>query len=111
VLTRKNNDKFNAERQIREKSYLVATDTGAVAISRSDTVGGLPKRGLTRPCILHMASEKTIPIFIEAFVDLTLGWCPMMTWIFIAVIADEFILGLDVLHTHYASMDLGFQIQ
>jgi hypothetical protein len=53
-----------------------------------------------------MASGKTIPIFIESFVDLAL-----MTWISISVIADEFILGLDVLHTHDASMDLGCHVQ
>jgi hypothetical protein len=58
-----------------------------------------------------MASGKTIPILTEAFVELTLGWRPMMTWVFGAIVTDEFFLGLDVLHTHNASVDLGFRVQ
>jgi hypothetical protein len=33
-----------------------------------------------------------------------------MTWVFVAEIADEFILGLDVLHDHNMSVDLGHDI-
>jgi hypothetical protein len=50
---------------------------------------------------------KIIPILNEAFVEFTPGWRPLMTWVFVAIITDEFFLGLDVLHTHDASMDLG----
>jgi hypothetical protein len=50
------------------------------------------------------------PILKEAFVTLTLGRRPLEIWVFIADITDELILGLDILRTYNASMDLGHQI-
>jgi hypothetical protein len=46
----------------------------------------------------------------EALVELTLGQLPQLTWVFITKIADKFILGLDVLHAHEASVDLGCHV-
>jgi hypothetical protein len=46
------------------------------------------------------------PHLKEVFVTLTLGWSPMKIWVFIANIANEFILGLDMLHAYDASVDL-----
>jgi hypothetical protein len=42
----------------------------------------------------------------EASANLTLGRRPLLTWVFVANITDEFILGLDVLQSHDASTDL-----
>lgn len=42
----------------------------------------------------------------ETFVKLTLGQRPITTWVFAANITYEFILGLDVMLAHDASLDL-----
>jgi hypothetical protein len=51
-----------------------------------------------------MVSGETIPILKERWVKLSLG---LMTWVYVSEITIKFILGLDVLCTHEASMDLG----
>jgi hypothetical protein len=53
---------------------------------------------------LHIASGETLLILKEALV--TLWRRPLTTWVFIANITDEFILGLDVLSAQNASVDL-----
>lgn len=77
-----------------------------MTIVRLDITAGLPERELTRPYVLQMVSGKTVPILKEALVELTLGQCPLTTWLFVTKVTDEFILGLDVLCAHDASMDL-----
>jgi hypothetical protein len=42
----------------------------------------------------------------EVSVKLILGWGPLTTRLFVANITNKFILGLDVMHAHNASMDL-----
>jgi hypothetical protein len=54
-----------------------------------------------------MASGEIIPFLKVALVVLTLGLSAFNIWVFVAEITDEFILGLDVLRAHDASMDLG----
>jgi hypothetical protein len=53
-----------------------------------------------------MASQEILSILKEAPVELILGQHPLWTWVFVAVIMDEFILGLDILCTHDASVYL-----
>jgi hypothetical protein len=77
-----------------------------VIIARLDITIGLPKRDLPTQCDLQMASGETQVVMKEAFIRLTLAWCPLTTWMFVACIADEVILGLDVMHSHDASMYL-----
>jgi hypothetical protein len=43
-------------------------------------------------------------------VTLTLGRRPLEIWVFVTDITDELILGLDILHTYDASLDLGRQM-
>lgn len=42
----------------------------------------------------------------EGFVELTLEWRPLTSWMFVGSITYEFILGLDVMHVQYTSDDL-----
>ena len=73
-------------------------DTGAsVTIARPDIVAGQPQRKPSRAYILQTASGETIPVLMEVLVELILGRRAMRIWVFVAVVTDEFILGLDVL--------------
>jgi hypothetical protein len=47
-----------------------------------------------------------LPTLKEAFVKLTMGLRPLTTWVFVANITDEFVMGFDVMHGHDASVDL-----
>lgn len=49
--------------------------------------------------MLQMASGWTHPFLKEAVVELTLPRSPIPVWVLIIEITDEFILGLDVLHS------------
>lgn len=85
----------SAKRRIEDKSYLVTVYIGAsVTIARPDTTAGLSVRDLITPYVLQMASREILPILKEALVKLTLGQCPLTTWVFIASITDKFILRL-----------------
>jgi len=55
---------------------------------------------------LQTASGQTIPVLKEALVELTLGQRALKIWVFVAEFTDEFIVGLDVLRTYDASVDL-----
>jgi hypothetical protein len=57
-----------------------------------------------------MASGETLPILKEALVELTLGLSPLCVWVLIAEITDELILGLHILLTYDAFMDLACHI-
>ena len=56
---------------------------------------------------MQTASGETIPVLKEAHVELTLGRRALRIWVFLADVTDEFILGLDILRTYDASVDLG----
>jgi hypothetical protein len=79
----------------------VIIDTGAsVTIVRLDITAAPPERELTWPYVSQMVPGK------EGLVELTLGQCPLTTWVFVTKITDEIILGLDDLCAHNASMIL-----
>lgn len=73
-----------------------------MTIARLDITIGLPKRDPPMQCGLHMVSGETDAVMKEAFIRLTLVWRPITTWMFVAYITDEVILGLDVMHGHDA---------
>jgi predicted aspartyl protease len=86
----------------------VTIDTGASAtVARPDIVAGLPERELSRPYVLQTASGETKPVAKEARVELTMGRRTLRSWVFVADIKDDSILGLDILRAHDASVDIG----
>jgi hypothetical protein len=60
--------------------------------------------------VLQTASGETIPVVKEAHVELTMGQSTLRSWVFVADIADDFILGLDILRAHDASVDIGRRV-
>jgi hypothetical protein len=54
-----------------------------------------------------MASGATLSVLKEALVVLTIGWTSVNIWLLVAEIVDKLILGLDMLHTYDAFIDLG----
>jgi hypothetical protein len=54
-----------------------------------------------------MASGQTIPVVKDARVELTIQRRTLMIWVFAAHIADEFILGLDILRAYDTSVYVG----
>jgi hypothetical protein len=63
------------------------TDTGAsMTAARLDITAGLPKSELTMPYALQIVSKDTTSILKEVLVELTRGWCPLTTWVFITKI-------------------------
>jgi hypothetical protein len=77
-----------------------------VTIARADVAARCPERKPSRRHILQTAAGSTLPILNEALVKLTLGRRPITTRVFVANITDEFILALDVVYAHDASVDL-----
>jgi hypothetical protein len=99
---------LTADGWVQEKPCRVTIDTGASAtVARSDIVAGLPERELSRPYVLQTASGETIPVVKEAHVELTMGRRTLRSWVFIADIKDDFILGPDILRAYDASVDIG----
>jgi hypothetical protein len=47
-----------------------------------------------------------MPVVKEAHVELTMGQRTLRSWVFVADIKDDFILGLDILRAHDASVDI-----
>jgi hypothetical protein len=92
-------DSLHANKRVGEKECLVT-------VARPDIAAGLPDREPSTKCALQMPSRETLPILKEVFMTLTLGRRPLKTWMFIANITDEFVLGCDVLHASYAAVDL-----
>jgi hypothetical protein len=104
-------DNLHAEGRIGEKECLVTIGTWeSITITMLDISAGLPERDPPTQCALRMASGETLSVLKEAFVTLTQGSSPLTTWVFFASITDEFILVLDVMHTHYAPVDLRRQM-
>jgi hypothetical protein len=75
-----------------------------------DIVWGLPERELGRPYVLQTAFCETIPVVKEARVELTTGRHTLRSWVFVADITDDFILGLDILRAYDASVDIGRRV-
>jgi hypothetical protein len=92
------NDSLNTEVQTGNKPCLITIDTRAsMTTARPNSAAGLPKRKLSIPYILTMASGKIFPMLKEALVDMTLGQNPIHIWMFVPEITDKFIPVLDVL--------------
>jgi hypothetical protein len=77
---------------------------------REEFAAGLPERELSQPYVLQTASGETLPVVKEAHVELTMGRRTLRSWVFVADIADDFILGLDILRAHDASVDIGRRV-
>jgi hypothetical protein len=89
----------------------VTIDTGASAtVARPDVVARLPERELSQPYVLQTASGETMPVMKDAHVELTMGQRTLRSWVFVADIADDFILGLDIQRAHDASVDIGRRV-
>jgi predicted aspartyl protease len=100
-----------ADGWIQERPCRVTVDTGASAtVARPDIVAGLPERELSRPYVLKTASGETMPVMKKAHVELTMGQRTLRSWVFVADIADDFILGLDILRAYDASVDIGRRV-
>jgi len=70
----------------------VTIDTGAsVTIARPDKVSGQFERKPGRNYVLCTASVETIPVLMEAFVELTLERRALRVCVFVAEVTDEFI--------------------
>jgi hypothetical protein len=51
-----------------------------------------------------------MPVVKEAHVELTMGLRTLRSWVFVADIKDDFILGLDLLRAYDASLDIGRRV-
>jgi hypothetical protein len=88
----------------------VTADTGAyVTVVRPNIAAGWPKRA--KPT-LHAADGicGSFTILKEVFLTLTLGRRPLKIWVYVTNITNEFVLGLEILNTYDAYIDLGRQI-
>jgi hypothetical protein len=95
---------------VGDKPCLVTVGTGVYAtVVRPDITAEWPERQPNQRFTLQMMSEKALPILKEVFLTLTLGRRPLKICIFVANITNEFILGLDILRSYDASVDLGRQ--
>jgi hypothetical protein len=56
--------------------------------------------------MLQTVSGRVLPIFKEVFLTLTLGRRPQKMLLFFGIITDEVILGLDILCSYNAPVDL-----
>jgi predicted aspartyl protease len=102
---------LTADVWIQEKPCRVTIDTGASStVARPDIVAGLPERELSRPYVLQTASGETILVVKEARVELTIGRRTLRSWVFVADITNDFILGLDILRAYDASVDIGRRV-
>lgn len=114
ALSAMDNDGRNslqAKEWIGDRSCLVTVDTGAsVTIVRPVITAGLPKRVPSTKCALQTASGQTLSISKEALVTLSLGRHQSTTGVLVTSITDEFILVLDIMHTHDPSVDLGCHV-
>jgi hypothetical protein len=79
-------------------------------MARPNIAAGQPKRQPNQRFTLQTIFGEALPILKEGFLTLTLGWSPLKIWGFVANITNEFILGLDILHTYDESLDLRRQM-
>jgi hypothetical protein len=71
----------------------------SVSITKPDITAGWPESKLSQYYMLQMASGETLPTLKEALVELTLGLSLILIYVTVTKIMDEFILGVDILHT------------
>jgi hypothetical protein len=85
-------------------------DAGAyVTVARLDIATGWSERQPNPGFMLQTVSGESLPILKEVLLTLILGRRPLRMRVFITNITNEFILGLDILCTYDASVDLGRQ--
>jgi hypothetical protein len=95
---------------VGDKPYLVIVDTGTFATAaKPDIAARWPERQPHQRYTLQIVHGKALPTLKEAFLTMTLGRRPLKIWVLVANITNEFILGLDILRTYDASVDLGRQ--
>jgi hypothetical protein len=95
---------------VGEKPCLETVDTEAyVNVVRPDIATGWPERQPNQRFQLQTVSWEALPILKEVFLTLTLGRRQPKSWVFVADITNEFILGLDILRAYDGSVDLGRQ--
>jgi hypothetical protein len=71
VLAKQDHNRLNAEDLVRGKYLVTIKARALVPIAGLDTTVGLPKRKLTKPYVLQIASEEILPLLKEALVILT----------------------------------------
>jgi hypothetical protein len=96
----KSSASLNAKCLIASKSYLVMPRI-SMRIARPDITAGLHER---EPTCSADDIRGALPVLKEVPVELTLWQHSLRTWVFVAMIVNEFILGLDALHTHTVFM-------
>jgi hypothetical protein len=102
VLGKDGHESLHTVRRTELEACIVTIDTGAsVNIDRPDITARLLERTPPTKCALQ-----TVKGHLEALVTMILGRCPLTTWVFVANITDESILGLDVMQAHDTSVDL-----
>jgi hypothetical protein len=107
VSTREKESTLVIQGWIGHVPSLVSVDIGApMTLASPHVTAGLPERN-SRIGSLTTASGEIITITKEAYVNLTLGKYSIRIWVPVASIAEEFILGLDMLRAHNASVDFG----
>jgi hypothetical protein len=79
--------------------------TERLSSGRPDIDAGWPDPGFP----LQTVCGGSLPILKEVLLTLTLGPRPLTMWVFFANIADELILGLDILRAYVASVAIGRQ--
>jgi hypothetical protein len=105
---------------MQERPCRVTIDAGAfVTVARPDIVVGLPERRPGRQCgqqvdsgrtipvvkVAQVGSGRTIPVVREALRKLTQGQRALNSWVFVADITEEFILGLGNRRAYHATVD------
>jgi hypothetical protein len=86
-------------------------DTGAVVpVTQTDIVAGLPEREQSPKFALQVASGETLLILKEVLVTLTQGRHLLTTWIFVANIAEEFNMFLQILSSLFNNSVLNYYI-
>jgi hypothetical protein len=79
MLMKRSDSGLNTEGRIGD------IDTGVLMmIARPNITEAMPKKELTQLFGLQMASGQTFSLLKETLVELTLGWCQLRTWMFIA---------------------------
>jgi hypothetical protein len=110
VITENADPSLVTQGWVGEKPCLVTVDTGAyVTVVRPDIAARWPERQPNQRFQLQTVSGEALPILKEVLLTLTLGRRPLKSWVFVADITNEFILGLYILRSYDASVDLGRQ--
>jgi hypothetical protein len=109
VITEKADPSLVTQGWVGDKPCLLTVDIAAYVTDQARHRLGWSERQPNQRYMLQTVSGDTLPILKEVFLTLTLGWCPHKIWVFVAIVTNKFILGLDILHAYDASLNLGRQ--